>query len=52
MTTYDKFAAFFVTTLLLGCGYMIYSASQDRAECVKSTVAQNYPAEQIRKICR
>lgn len=52
MDAYDKFNAFWLTALLLGIGYLIYLSTANRADCTQSAVAQNYSAEQIRKICR
>lgn len=52
MLAYDKFAAFFITMVMGGCGYLIYKHSVDKVDCVQSALSQNYSAESIKKICR
>ena len=48
----EKFTAFFFATLLLGCGYLIYKSTDDRADCTKVAMSQNRPVEEIKLLCR
>jgi len=51
MSTYEKLLGSSALVLLIGCGYLIYTSANDRQECAKVAMSQNYPADQIKKIC-
>lgn len=52
MDAYDKFNVFWLSAVLIGLGMLIYSSTVNRADCTQTALAQNYSADQIRKICR
>ena len=52
MSSYEKFTAVFLITVLVGVGYMIVSSANRHWDCVAAATAQNYSADAVKKICR